>query len=286
MKSLLFITAFLVFCSETDLKAQDFFHNKGNGDTLFRHQSMHDSRLVFRPLIANPFEGRVGVMYQVDDKKLRLDIGNSIDLIRLSDGVWIGADFYTFTRLRSEGNFKFPVETSDYFFGVNASTSPLTIGSIPKPLAFRLRLAHISSHMVDGLANKQGEINPLPFVYSREFADFTAAMCMRWWRPYIGLQYIWATQPKSPERLIPSLGFDFEHPIGKKVFIHGGVDCKAVGVDGVYSGQFSGQTGFLFYSDNKTATALNAYWFSGRSMHGMFFTQNDTYFAIGLQVMF
>lgn len=286
MKYLFVLAIIFSIITETQVTAQSVLQNKGNTDTVFSHVSMHDTRLVFRPLIANPFEARVGTMYQADDNKLRLDIGNTIDLIRIAPNIWIGADFFTFTRLRSEGNFKFPVETSDYFFGLNASTSPMRVGSLPHPLAFRLRLAHISSHMVDGLADKTGKISPLPFVYSREFADFTAAMCMRWWRPYIGIQYIWATQPRSPERFLPSIGFDFEHPITKRMYIHGGIDCKAVGINGVFSGQIAGQTGFLFYNDNNTATALNAYWFSGRSMHGMFFTQNDTYFAIGLQVMF
>lgn len=278
--------AISVMMTETVLLSQTLYTNKGNSDTLFHHQSLHDGRLVFRPLTANPFEGRVGTMYQIDDNKLRLDIGNSIDLFRLADKVWVGADFYTYTRLRSEGNFKFPVETSDYFFGVNVSTMPLQLGSFPHPIAFRLRLAHISSHLVDGLADKSGTLRPLPFVYSREFADFTAALSMRWWRPYVGINYIWATQPRTPDRIIPSLGFDFEHPIAKKIYIHGGIDCKAVGVNGLYEGQISGQTGFLFYNDNSTATAINAYWFSGRSIHGMFFTQRDEYLAVGFQIMF
>lgn len=286
MRYLILCVIVVLMTAETALFSQEVFTNKGNSDTTFLHRSLHDGRLVFRPLTANPFEGRVGTMYQADDNKLRLDIGNSIDLFRLTDDVWIGADFYTYTRLRSEGNFKFPVETSDYFFGINVSTLPLRLGKIPHPFAFRLRLAHISSHLVDGLADNTGRLNPQPFVYSREFADFTAALCMRWWRPYIGINYVWATQPRSAERFIPSAGFDFEHPITAKMYIHGGIDCKAVGVNGVYEGQISGQTGFLFYNDNSTATAINAYWFSGRSIHGMFFTQRDAYLAIGFQVIF
>ncbi|HYF01921.1 MAG TPA: hypothetical protein VEC36_00985, partial [Patescibacteria group bacterium] len=144
----------------------------------------HVGRLSFTPLIANPLEGRVGAMYQFADNKLRLDIGNSIDVYKLPNrDVAFGVDFYTFTRLRSEGNFKFPVETSDYYFGVNFSSSSLRdskkyydeesdrtyeVGFKP---SLRLRLAHISSHLVDGLADTSGKLEKKPFVYSREFAD-------------------------------------------------------------------------------------------------------------------
>ena len=78
-------------------------------------------KLLFTPLTANVFEPRIGAMYQLSAEKLRLDIGASFDLadLKLFDGVEtrFGTDFFTFTRLRSERGFKFPVETSDYFFG-------------------------------------------------------------------------------------------------------------------------------------------------------------------------
>ncbi len=65
--------------------------------------------------IANPLEARIGSFYQPNADRLRLDIGQTIDLnqfeIRSGWKAGIGADAFILTRLRSEGNFKFPVET-------------------------------------------------------------------------------------------------------------------------------------------------------------------------------
>ena len=59
----------------------------------------------------------------MDNNKLRLDISTSRDIVKWYDDdetISIGADLFTFTRLRSTDNFKFPVETIDYLFGLNA----------------------------------------------------------------------------------------------------------------------------------------------------------------------
>jgi len=260
------------------------------------------SRINFTPLVANPYEGRVGAMYQFSDNKLRLDIGNSIDVIqgRLS----IGADFFTFTRLRSEGNFKFPVETSDYLFGVNFSTSSLKayseyfddegnregIGFDP---SLRLRLAHISSHLVDGLADTSGKLDKTPFVYSREFADLIFALEDFNFRGYVGLTGIWATQPRNVNRFIPQLGLEYKYLLSNGIEAFAAYDFKLIGVDDAYVGTSAWQTGVKFYQfkqgaglQTSPAISLNIFGYHGRSMHGMFYKEKDSYIGTGFQFMF
>lgn len=74
---------------------------------------------LFTPFLASPLEARIGSFYQPSKDKMRLDIGNTVDLsVFDTDSTWkysIGTDAFILTRLRSEGNLKFPVETADYF---------------------------------------------------------------------------------------------------------------------------------------------------------------------------
>ncbi len=244
------------------------------------------SELLFKPLTANTFEPRVGSFFEFGEKKLRLDIGTSVDLAKfnLSENqkLNLGADFFTYTRLRSEGNFKFPVETSDYFFGVNGSYKTLLAGY---PLFARLRAAHISSHLVDGLA-KDTTFSRMPFVYSREFLTLTFAMELPLVRVYAGGEYVFSTKPKTPEPISPHCGFDFNEPITSWMNLIGGYDFKLVGFDGVYSGQNTAQLGLLLKTGENLGVMLNLNGFSGKSIHGMFFLQNDSYIGLGFQLYF
>ena len=81
------------------------------------------SDLNIQPFTANILEPKAGFLFSMDNNKLRLDISTSRDIVKwFDDGetISIGADLFTFTRLRSTDNFKFPVETIDYLFGLNA----------------------------------------------------------------------------------------------------------------------------------------------------------------------
>ncbi len=244
--------------------------------------------LLFKPYAANPYEGRVGVMGQLEVKKLRLDIGNSIDLMRFAqDSIVfsIGADFFTFSRLRSEGNLKFPVETADYYFGLNAAVVfPKQFDWTPSA---RLRYAHISSHLIDGLADSVGHFNGnLPFVYSREFIDATFALEKNGLRFYCGLNYVYARLPRSASPIIPQLGFDMRYPISKIFEFQGGLDEKIAGVDGIFLPMHAAQVGVLLKTSPQRGISANLYYFSGRSIHGMFFLERDEYVAAGFQIQF
>jgi hypothetical protein len=238
----------------------------------------------FPALVGNALEARVGSTVHVDAKKLRLDIGASIPVIEIQprDEGWItfGADFSTYTRLRSENNFKFPVETSDYFFGVNFQWQhPDSTWSA------RTRIAHISSHLVDGLADSTGAFrSTLPFVYSREFVDVAIAYSFDVLRVYAGSTVVWATQPRSANRIIPQLGADVRYNVGDNFWVVGGYDAKLIGVHGAYQPQHAAQVGVFVNLWQDRGVLLSVAGAAGRSMHGMFFTEQEQYWGIGFQI--
>ena len=95
-----------------------------DSEAKIRKDSLYffNSDLLFNPVEAAVFESKNGVIKFTDTKNLRLDIGATMDIAGLKNGntdYSVGADLFTFSNLRSESNFKFPVDAIDYLFGIN-----------------------------------------------------------------------------------------------------------------------------------------------------------------------
>ena len=226
------------------------------------------------PLYRWPYAGkyapRIGGSGESANDKVRLDIGGSVSLFEevreveyedlcghdpvcdndsydpyletlwtpLAVNLSIGADFFTWSRLRSESNFKFPVEAVDYYFGFYGSARIGRAGDTYRnpPRTFEnpekhrttfiptVRIAHISAHLVDG--DPQFALpNDGAVVYSREFIDLSMGMEHLFWtgccldgfrgrtgylRPYIGTQLLFHTIPDDLGRVTPYIGGDLE----------------------------------------------------------------------------
>jgi hypothetical protein len=243
------------------------------------------SKLLFKPLFANPFEARVGSFYQLEENKLRLDIGASIDLAKFkidSNKAAIGADFFTYTRLRHEDNFKFPVETSDYYFGLNYS---MRFGC-KLPAYLRFRIAHISSHLVDGYTNKDYNFKRAPIVYSREFVDIVWSQYLDDFRYYAGLNFVFSTIPDDPNPITPQIGFDYSRRIVPWLSFDMGFDFKLIGIDNIWQSTTAAQLGLTFWTSENYGIFAGFYCYRGRSMHGQFYRNYDDYFGLGLQFIF
>lgn len=246
-----------------------------------------ENYLLFRPLTANIFEPRIGSFYQFSDNKLRLDIGASYDIASIykSDNseYRLGADFFTYTRLRSENNFKFPVETSDYFFGINQSGRTI---AFENEFFYRIRLAHISSHLVDGYA-RDSVFHKSPFVYSREFFTISLAKeLIDGFRIYLTLEYVFSKQPDDANPIITSYGIDFNKKLSEYLSFIIAYDFKLLGFDSVYSGVHNAQLGILAKVNSFAGVFAGFYGYSGKSMHGLFYSENDEYIGLGFQVVF
>lgn len=250
-------------------------------------QVLANNILTFKPLTANVFEPRIGSFYNLNDEKLRLDIGASFDFVKINENspneMSIGADFFTYTRLRSENNFKFPVETSDYFFGLNYSAN---LNLFNEEFQSRFRLAHISSHLVDGYSDK-GIFFKMPFVYSREFFDITIAKYLKYSennyiRPFIGTKVVFSTQPDDVSIFQGQIGFDFLHTINKNMEISAGLNL-ANGEDMLNT---SSQIGLNLKFIKNVGLFFGYYYYNGNSMHGIFYKEKDNYSAIGFQIIY
>ncbi len=258
-------------------------HDTSNADTSSGSGwRWSPSGLMFYPLRAAELEPRVGSMYQFGDDKLRLDIGNSLDLTSMhideSTELRTGADFFTYTRLRSEGRFKFPVETTDFYFGVNFSVrhqySPES-----NVLSGRLRVAHISSHISDGYNGDRTS-----FVYSREFVDLTGAYQIGALRMYAGANFLFSSIPDNFGIIAPQVGCDVSLPLSPVWTLTGGYDFRLVNISGATTAVHAAQVGIKVGEQYGRGLVISGYGYSGKSLHGMFYDLTDSYIGMGFQV--
>ncbi|MBE0571444.1 MAG: DUF1207 domain-containing protein [Ignavibacteriaceae bacterium] len=244
--------------------------------------------LNIQPFTAHFLEPKTGFQYLFDIEKVRIDIGTSHDIIH-----WIGedksfsfgADFFTYTRARSENNFKFPVETVDYLFGVNGSYKNKSELS---EWGARLRFSHISAHLVDGYYDAESEIwleGREPFIYSREFFEFIAYYKIYAIRVYGGITYNIHIVPHEIKKGILQAGFDYYVTQIQTSFFTPFIafDFKLTGID-EYSGNNIVSAGIKFGQPESRGFSILASYFSGKSVHGEFYDTNESYATIGINL--
>lgn len=244
--------------------------------------------LNIQPFTANFLEPKTGFQYLFDLEKVRIDIGTSHDIIHWNnadESYSFGADFFTYTRARSENNFKFPVETVDYLFGVNGSYK----SKIDEcELGVRLRFSHISAHLVDGYYDAETEswLNGRePFVYSKEFFELIGYYKIYDLRVYVGINYNIHIVPNEIKKEIFQLGFDY-YPqlLATSVFTPFiAYDFKLTGID-EYSGNNIISAGLKFGHPESRGFSILASYFSGKSVHGEFYDISESYATIGINL--
>lgn len=254
--------------------------------------SLVPSGLLFRPLAANTFEPRVGFIAQSSDNKLRLDIGNSIDLVQYTADDVIaafGADFFTYTYLRGEKNFHFPVDASDYLFGFNFSAAHRTDAG---KLTARLRLSHISAHFVDGhYVNAIGrwKDDRAPHVYSREFLDATAAFepsaLHGSTRLYAGMIWLYHVDPTWLPKTSVSAGAEYHYEAASQVNLFGAYQATFMKITEA-STRHTLNAGVKLGSWNGRGVEFYASVFSGYSIHGEYFDVKEDYTGFGMNIDF
>lgn len=244
--------------------------------------------LNIQPFTAHFLEPKTGFQYLFDIEKVRIDIGTSHDIIH-----WIGedksfsfgADFFTYTRARSENNFKFPVETVDYLFGVNGSYKNKSELS---EWGARLRFSHISAHLVDGYYDAESEswLNGRePFVYSREFFELIAYYKINGIRAYGGITYNIHIVPDEIKKGILQAGFDYYVTQIQTSFFTPFIayDFKLTGID-EYSGNNIVSAGVKFGQPESKGFSILASYFSGKSVQGEFYDTSESYATIGINL--
>lgn len=249
-------------------------------------QDLFPSDLNIQPFTANILEPKAGFLFSMDNNKLRLDISTSRDIIKWYDDdetISIGVDLFTFTRLRSTDNFKFPVETIDYLFGLNAGYKKQL--SDENELGLRFRLSHISAHFVDGqydAENQEWRDGREPFVFSKEFVELFPYYRMNSFRAYVGLTYIFHVIPEDIKKFNIQLGFDyFATQFGSgSITPFVAYDFKLAGNE-TYVGNNIFSVGVKFGNWNSKGLSLYYTYISGKSIHGEYYDVNENYSAVG-----
>lgn len=255
---------------------------------LFAQQNWFPKELNVQPFTANFLEPKAGFLFNTSDNKIRLDISTSQDILQIKNQdeiISIGADLFTFTRLRSENDFHFPVETIDYLFGLNSSFKKV---SEENEYGIRLRFSHISAHLVDGQFDKgtnQWRDGRLPQVYSREFIEFFPFFRINDLRFYLGLTYIFHSSPKEIKKGIFQIGGDyFLTNLSTQVFTpFFAYDFKLSGKEKYVGNNFI-NFGLKFGEFNKKGFSIYFSYISGKSVHGEYFDLNENYSSIGFNL--
>lgn len=245
--------------------------------------------LLIQPFTANQLEPKLGFLFQTGENELRLDIGNSIDILRneIEENLTIsfGADLFTYTLLRGESNFHFPVDAVDYLFGLNFGLLKLNESS---EYGIRFRLSHISAHFVDGHFDgtsgtwKDG-LNPR--VYSREFIEFIPFYKTADFRVYAGFTYLFHVDPTEIKKDNYKLGFDyFLNQSFIDLFIpFAAYDLTVIHLD-KYTANHSISAGIKFGKKEGKGFSVYFNYYAGKSIHGEYFDRTVEYSAVGINL--
>lgn len=261
----------------------------------------------FEPLLADPKETRIAVLTHLNDTGVLLDIGASLDLLQVDVGqdslristLGFGADFGTFSLLRRLDGFKFPVDAADYIFGINISwRTPIQTEGLALALSARLRLSHISAHLIDGsfdLDRLQWREGRLPFTFSREFIHLTLAFSSSFGRVYLGYEWLFNTVPVDVARHSAQAGLEVFTPLMSLVPFAPFLACD-VRLSPIWRAEFGRTDGYgttlSFQAGIKTGDfgarglRLTYHYYTGLSWRGMYFGDRVNVSAIGLMIDF
>ena len=253
-------------------------------------------RLLFHPLVANPFEARMGMEKALDENFLTLEIGNSVDLLAWrgvgrdsTSELRVGADFFTWSHLLSSNDFRFPVQTVDYLFGLNAGW--VSSSQADHRWEARLRLAHISAHLVDGSYDNYNHqwVQQEPFTYSREFVDVIGAFTRNIeglrFRFYAGGTVLIHSIPAGFGVVAPHWGVEYHGDPSQSLVPFIAFDDRIQEVD-KWIQSTSTHAGIKFGTWDATGTELYVAYESGESIHGMYYERTGSHLFAAMNISF
>lgn len=254
--------------------------------------------LNFMPLKANSQEARLGVLYYTSTTNLKVDIGNSVDLLSLeSDNYRItaGLEFMAYAFSKSYSGKRLQISAVDGFFGGNISFSNKHDDN---KLLARFRIIHNSAHLVDGSYDSSTDSwldGKTPIPYTRDFGEVTVAhqICYRELilKYYGGLSYASLIRPENLKRFNYIAGFElalknvlgklFEHDTNLFLAEHFFLDGTSK-----YFGNQQVMAGIKFGEWDKKGIVLYASYYSGRDVFSSFYDRRISKFGIGFFVDF
>ncbi len=263
-------------------------------DTAVKNDSLYffTSNTLYVPVEASIIEAKNGVTKFIDSKYLTLNIGVSFDLIGLKakkNTFSFGIDFFTFSNLRSEDNFKFPVDAIDYLFGVNFNLKRNL--SERNVLTSRFRISHISSHFEDGHVYERTDTIFTPYVFSKEFLELSVMSNYRinnelYFKSMLGINYIFHAIPDEISSFSGELGLELRYYITKFLNFYISNDVILASVNSVSNLNESFETGLSFGNINSRALSLYFDYYDGQDYKGQYYGKYLNYTGLGLRFKF
>ena len=258
------------------------------------------SGLNILPLKANMQEARIGILYFPDNANLKVDIGNSIDLLGFSwkeekAQLTFGIDFTAYALSTSFQGHRLQIDALDGFFGGNASFSKMFDKNL---LQLRLRIIHNSAHMVDGhydlIKNEwMDNTNPIPF--TRDFGELTLGhvitssnLVLRY---YGGTSYSTLIRPDFLKKWLFFTGFELSSDkiIGNvfskpaNLFLAYQIDLRGLPV---YAGNNNFIGGIKFGSWLEKGIVLYVNYYTGNNYFSEYYYRKVEKFGVGFFIDF
>ncbi len=259
------------------------------------------SGLHFKPLASNVYEPRLGVLYFPDDRSLKVDIGNSIDIIKFEDllvntKLTFGIDFMAYGLASSYQGKRLQIDALDGFFGGNGTLSYNV--DTKKTYKFRFRIIHNSAHLVDGSYNSSTgtwKNNYLPVPYAKDFAELTSVRESKIsggnYRLYFGVSYSMLIRPDLLKRWAFNSGFELYlndilgKVLNKDAIIYLAYHYSLIGIP-KYMGNNTLSTGVKLGEVYNKGVNFYMSYHLGMNYFSEYFTYRINKFGIGFNVEF
>lgn len=257
------------------------------------------SGLNFVPLRANNQEARIGLIFFTKNDNLKLDVGNSIDLVNFNSSsnerITTGIEFMAYALSTSYKGKRLQIDAIDGFFGGNVSYSKRLDS---KKLLMRFRIIHNSAHLVDGHwdSNEKKWIDnyePVPF--AKDFAEYTFAY--EWdseffiLKSYTGFSYAFLVRPSDIKRFNFHLGAELAltklmgsiFGVKENVFL---AHHFVLGGSDKYGGNNNSMLGIKFGDWEGRGLLLYLSYYSGNDIFDVYYKRKIERFGIGFSVDF
>ncbi len=254
--------------------------------------------LHFLPLRANIAEAKFGVFYMSDNANLKVDIGNAMDLIKItfpdSDVVSAGVEFMAYANAISYSGYRLQISAIDGLFGGNITYSTNIFGI---RYYERFRYMHNSAHQVDGYYNGAAGTwinNREPIPFTRDYAELTGAAEMQiadyFVRPYGAFSYAVRQRPKIFERSQAYMGTEIhtgESSLNPSLpFTYFGAFQTSVSGMPKYQFSLHIQLGIKFGKWESKGTLFYVSYFQGTNYFNEFYDTQINRFGLGFFVDF
>jgi hypothetical protein len=240
-------------------------------------------RLSWVPLSGSFLEpNQFSTIWDFSRQEILLEAGYGQDVIRTERTI-IGAEGLIWSGLNSISGFRFPVETADFFFGLYGVYA-VPIAGWNYPLPVRVRLSHISSHLVDGTTDST--FGGSSSKYSREFISVESQIVPHdkssWFAVSGGIKYVFHQVTKVEPAIQFPITVDLIPrflPYQSYFFISASTTGSA------YYPQYSAALTIRFYTTKETYLDLFGEYHTGATRFGVEGTQKENGYEFGIKLL-